>query len=743
MSIAELNGKRRLAAITAVDMVGYSRLMELDEVGTLALQKAIQDEVFGPAIEECGGRVVKTTGDGALIEFGSAVNAVRWAAQIQCEIAKRARGASGDRWIAYRVGINVGDILVDGDDIFGEGVNIAARLEGLAEPGGILVSEAVFRNVKGKLDLGFADQGTLSVKNISEPVQAYSVLLDPGDAGKVVARKERLRVGRRKPLIAAVLCLAAVIGVFTAKDLFKDTAPDTAGLLILPFEFEHGGDQILADAATEMLLLSFERQRHMPISSYSTALAYEGIDVPLDEVSQNLGLRYILDGSAETVNGQIEVQARLRDTAEPGDGTLWYRSLTGDRDQFLDMVVTLKLGAAGAMKLKLNPVERAIFELAPTDSPAAYLAFAKAKRLLDSKDFTDIGEALTQFERAIELDPAFVEAKLGYAEANFKVWEGSFNTIRFTLDALKIATDTVDEVLQNDPKHPVAIGLQVQLLIQHLERDRALSIARSSVFSNPNEPVLRYVHGLSLTAIGDYDKAIEAFEEFERLSPRLNSGEKGDLAWSYLRAGDSDRALALLSEIPQEEIKEQHLRIMADAQYEEGNVEAARANIERFLVNNVWLNLNWMKPWFEIYQDPTVYQTYAEAMLGSGLPEWPFDFPKGREGDRIDHEQLVQLHSDKFEEKHTIGPFGAPFSEERTPDGTISMNFAWMNGIPLTGTWRIAGDQICQRLPSVHQGRELCHYLYLDRARSTDETLFVSSVLNFGVIDSEFVLVND
>lgn len=741
--MSELNGNRRLAAIVAIDMVGYSRLMERDEAGTLALQRAIQQELLGPAVEDCGGRVVKTTGDGALIEFDSAVNAVRWAARIQREITEREHRASDDRRIAYRVGINIGDILVDGDDIFGEGVNVAARLEGLAEPGGILVSEAVFRNVKGKLDLGFADKGTLTVKNISEPVHAYSVLLDPGDAGKILTLRARPRIGRQASMIAAVFCLLAFIGAFAAKDLFMDTAPHTAGLLILPFESEDGSDQVLADAATEMLFLSFERQRHMPISTYNTALAYEGIDVPLDEVSQNLGLRFVLDGSAKTAAGQIEVQARLRDTAASGDGTLWQRSLTGNRDQFLDMVVTLKLGAAGAMKLKLNPVERAIFEAAPTERSKAYLAFAKAERLLDSKDFTDIGEALTQYERAIALDPSFVEAKLGYAEANFQIWEGSFNTIRFTLDALNIATDIVDKVLKNDPKNPVAIGLQVRLLIQHLERDRALSLARSAVFSDPDDPGLRYVHGLSLTATGDYDKAIEAFEEFERLSPRLNSGEKGDLAWSYLRAGDSSKALVLLSGIPEDEIKEQHLRIMADAQYEAGNVEAARAYIKRFLVNNVWLNLNWMKPWFEIYQDPTVYQTYAEAMLGSGLPEWPFDFPRGREDDRIDHEQLVRLHSDEFEEKHTIGPFGAPYSEVRMPDGTISMNFAWMNGIPLTGTWRIVGDQVCRRLPSVHQARELCHYLYLDRDRSTDESLFVSSVLNFGIIESEFVRVSD
>jgi adenylate cyclase len=740
--MSEPKGKRRLAAIAATDMVGYSRLMELDEAGTLARQKAIEKEVFAPAVAECNGRVVKTTGDGALIEFDSAVNAVRWAALVQRKIAERERETPGESRVAYRIGINIGDILVDGDDIFGEGVNVAARLEALAEHGGILVSEALFRNVRGKLDLGFADLGKLSVKNISEPVHAYSVLLDPLDAGRVVSREAAPRARTRLTLIASVVFLVA-IGVFAARDLFKNSAPDAAGLLISPFVSEGGADPVLADAATEMMFRSFERQRQLPIATYSTALAYEGIDVSLDEVSRDLGIRYVVDGSVEETGDQIEVKARVRDAAAAGDATLWERSTTGDRDQLLDMLVSLKLGAAGALKLKLNPIERAIFESRPTNNPEAYFAFARAERLLDSKEFTDIGDALVFYEEAINLDPDFVEAKLGYAEANFQIWKGSFNTLRFTLDALRIATELVEEVLKDDPGNPKALALQVRMLIQHLARDRALSLARSSVFRNPDDPDLRYVHGLSLTTVGDYDKAVEAFGEYERLSPRLNSGEKGDLAWSYLRAGKSQKALALLSSIPDDEMREQHFRILADTQYQTGNIEAARANIERFLNNNVWLNLAWMKPWFEIYEDTVVYQKFAEAMLGSGLPEWPFDADKGREGDRIGHEQLVFLHSSAFEERHTIGPFGAPYSEDRMPNGQIAMNFGWMNGIPLTGTWQITGDQVCRRLPSVHQGRELCHYLYLDRVRSTDETLFVSAVLNFGVMESEFVRMQD
>ncbi len=177
---------RRLAAILAADMVGFSRLMQLDEAGTVARQNACLKELINPAIDECGGRLVKTTGDGFLVEFPSAVDAVLCAVKVQREMAEREQDIASDQRIVYRVGINVGEIIYDGGDIFGEGVNVAARLEALAEPGGIRISKPVFDNVRGKLELGFANLGAQKVKNIAQPVPMYQVLLNLDDVGKVI-----------------------------------------------------------------------------------------------------------------------------------------------------------------------------------------------------------------------------------------------------------------------------------------------------------------------------------------------------------------------------------------------------------------------------------------------------------------------------------------------------------------------------------------------------------------------------
>ncbi|WP_170336699.1 tetratricopeptide repeat protein [Ruegeria arenilitoris] len=732
------HGIRRLAAIAAIDMVAYSRLIEQDEADTLTRLKVIQKDVIEPLASEHGGRIVKTTGDGALIEFDSTVNAVTWAAAFQRRIENLEVDSKEHKRIAYRVGVNAGEIVVDDEDIFGDGVNLAARLEALADAGGIMISEGVFKNVNGKVEFGFADEGQQFVKNISQPVRAYRVLLDKSDAGKFVPLPKSAVFKRKSIFASAAICATAGLALFVFTFVFPREETRNSKLLVVPFEAHTPSEQVFADAVTENLHLSFERLKQLEITPYSIAKSYEGIHVEESEVAQDLGVRYVLDGSAKSNNGAIEIHARLRDALASGDDVVWEQVFQGEVDQLLDMLVTVKLKAAGAMEVKLNEVERNILENRPTQNPAAYVAYASGKRLLDSKDFTDIGKALPLFDEAMSMDPQFTDAKLGSAEANFQIWEGSFNTIKFTLDAQTSFSELIEQVLHSDPRNPEATALQVRALIEQIEPDRALALARGSVFNDPTNPMLRLVLGMSLTSEGNYEEAIAEFQEYEQLSPRLNSGEKGDLAWNYLRAGNSRRALELLNSIPKEELREQHYRNLAEANFREGDTKAAQGYMDLFLKNNVWLNLNWMKPWFAIYKDPHVFSVFEEAMLGAGLPEWPFNFQEGREAHRIAHDELVLLHSGAFDEQHSVGPFGAPYSEDRNSDGTIAMNFEWMNGIPLSGTWRIVGDQVCRNIPSVHQGRDLCHFLYLDPEKSTDDQWYVTAPWSFGIVNSVF-----
>ncbi len=739
---SEIAESRRLAAIVAIDMVGFSRLMQLDEAGTVARQRAIHDLLIQPKVAEFDGRIVKTTGDGALIEFASAVNAVSCAAAIQRQMAIRETEVPEDRRITYRMGINLGDIISDGDDIFGDGVNVASRLEGLADPGGIHISEAVYNSIKGKLDLGFADLGPLKAKNLAEPIRAFRVLLDPDDAGKLV--KPPLKVSPRQGFLAAGLAALAVIavgGLALWEEFVDDRAVKT--LLVMPFRGE--GDQAvrLADAATENLIAGLGRMSGLDTASHTLSSQYEGINLDLDELPDDLQARYILDGSATVDGDQVTYAARLRDAAEDG-AVLWEASKTGDPDTFLDNLAELKTEAVSALGSTLTPGERAILEAQPTADLEAYLAFAEAERFRYSGNFFELEKTLPLYERAMELDPGFIEARVGYADVNFTIWQRSYNTIRFTLEALEAAQSTIAHILEHDETNPHALGLQIAIKIEQRQWDLAVSEARGAVFLQPDEPWLRNILGQALLAAGQYDEAREEFATYRQLSTRLNPWERRDLAFQLLLLGDAEQALALMESIPAEEANriDQYINL-SNAHAQLGDLEAATAQMDKFLKETVWNNQLWQQGYFGRYSDPAIFEAWASALGSAGLPAEPLDFGAGREADRLTHDELVELYSDKYEETHTVGPFGMPYSEDRRADGTLIQNFAWMNGQPITSQWAIKGDRFCHSTPSVHVGREECNNVYIERDKSTGEVTVVSNVYSFGVFESAFVHVTN
>ncbi len=734
--------QRRLAAIVAADMVGYSRLMEIDEADTLARQKAIQAELINPKVKEFGGRVVKTTGDGALIEFPSAVNAVLCSVAVQREMAGREADIPEDRRIAYRIGINLGEIIHDGDDIFGDGVNVASRLEGLAEPGGIRISEAVFNNVKGKLDLGFADLGPQKVKNLAEPIPTFQVLLDPGDAGKIVKPRRQRPPVARNVAIAVTAIVLILAGGYIAWDRFMPADTGEEKLLVLPLRAENYESGQVADAATENLIASFARLNGLITAPHAVSMEYKGIDLEPDELSSELGIRYVLDGSAKLQDDRVELSARLR--ARASRDVVWEQTVEGESAQLFDLLVTLKQNAVGTMKVTLNPTERAILESRPTENIEAYLAFAEAEHFRYSGNFFELEKALLLYQQAMELDPEFIEAQVGYAEANFTIWSKSWNTIRFTPDALVVAEETIARILEADGTNPYAIGLQARIEIEWLNHEQALSEARGAVFLQPDEPWLRNVLGLALLASGKYEEAKEEFASYEALSPRLNSGEKRDLAFQYLLLGDAKKALSLLASVPTEEADRiAQYRSLANTHARLGDIEIARINLRKVLKNVSWLSLSFYKARFAIYSDPTIFEEWSAAMTAAGFPESPYDFEAGREGDRLLHDDLVNLFSDRYQEVHAVGPFGMPYKEDRRADGTLIMDFAWMDGKLFTGKWYIKGDQFCHRIPAQHVDREECNNVYIDREKSTDSIKYISNVYSWGIFNSEFTRVEE
>ncbi len=728
--------QRRLAAIVAIDMVGYSRLVQLDEAGTLARQKAIRTDLIDPAVRGFGGRIVKTTGDGALLEFSSVVSAVEWAVAVQREMANLEVDIPEDRRIAYRIGINLGEIVHDGDDIFGDGVNIASRLEGCADPGGICVSEPVFLNVHGKLDLGFVDLGPQQVKNIQDPITAFAVLPNPEYAGTVVSArrtpKPTLRFG------AVALALVLIAAGYLAWIWLAPPQPRGDRLLILPFAAATAGDRSLADAATEDFIASLSRVEGLQTVPHSISLGYNGIALEPGDIGLETGIRYVLDGMAAREGDRIELAVRLRDFGDAG-AVIWEESASGAPADFFDLLAGLKQKAAAELVGPLSAPERSVLQAPATTDIEAFLAFAEAERFLASGNFFELEQSLPLYERAIERDPDFLAAHAGYATVNFIIWSRSYNTIRYTLDALEEAERTVRHILEVDDTHPDALGVQIGIKIEKRQWNAALTEARGAVFLQPDEPRLRYVLGQALLAARLYDEARTEFTAYEDLSPRLNASELRELAFHRLLLGEVDRALALLSRVPSEESDRIDQYIFAAAAHaQNGEIEIGKRFMDLFLKETVWNNLLWQKGYFGRYSDPALYAAWAEALSAVGMPASPFDFEKGREADRLEQDELVALFSDEYEEIIDTGPFGMPYRQDHPSEGVTVMHFGWMDGQPITSRWAIRDSQYCHRSEAVHVGREECSNVYIDREKSTDAVKYVANVYSFGVFESEF-----
>jgi TolB-like protein/class 3 adenylate cyclase len=309
--------ERRLAAILAADVVGYSRLMGDDEAGTHARLSAHRKQFIEPLISEYHGRVVKLTGDGALVEFASAVDAVECAVAIQNGMAEREADQPEDRRLRFRIGINLGDIILEEGDIYGDGVNVAARLEALAEPGGICVAQSVYNQVKGKLDVAFEPTGEHRVKNIAEPVETLRVALDRAAPRPAAARSGV--AGRRAPwrLVAVLATVAALVAVGGAWHFWPAPPPADGrpGIAVLPFN-NFGGDEStgrLADGITEDIITDLARFRDLDVIARNSTEVYKGKPVDIRQVGKDLNVDYVLEGSIQRQDDSIRATAQLID----------------------------------------------------------------------------------------------------------------------------------------------------------------------------------------------------------------------------------------------------------------------------------------------------------------------------------------------------------------------------------------------------------------------------------------------
>jgi adenylate cyclase len=548
--------ERRLAAILIADVAGYSRLMGTDDVGTLSALRADLKQVVDPQIAAYGGRLVKNLGDGFLAEFASANDAVACAVVMQRAMMSRGRELPDDRRILFRAGINIGDIIIEDGDVFGDGVNVAARLEGLAEPGGICVSAAVYEQVRDKLPFAFADRGEQTLKNIARPVRVYALGASAVAAlGEVLLPQAAAAPRRRRWALwsaAAAGVLAAValaVGVGSLLGEREAAAPPPLSIVVLPFASLGGdpGQDYLADILTEELTTGLSRIKGSFVIARTTAFTYKGKAVDVRQVGHDLDVRYVLEGSEQRSGDRVRVTVQLIST-ETG-AHLWADQFDADMSGMLEMQDEIVTRLSRTLQLQLVEIEAArVAHTRPGNLDAEDLAMRCQAAMTKSKPGSREAEgAFALCERSLKMDPqngrALTDLSFKYIDRVLTL-ESSDRA-----DDIRQAEDLVSRALAVDANLPFAHFAKSELLLTERRFDEAVAESERALVLDPS--FVSAYNGLATaySFLGEPQKALAYAEKALRLSPRdpylyAAQFEKG-FALSML--GREDEALEWIS----------------------------------------------------------------------------------------------------------------------------------------------------------------------------------------------------
>jgi TolB-like protein/class 3 adenylate cyclase len=541
--------ERRLAAILAADVAGYSRLIEADEEGTLGRLKALRAEVIDPKIAGHRGRIVKTTGDGLLVDFASVIDALRCAAEVQAAMDESNAALPPDCRIEFRIGINVGDIVVEDGDIFGDGVNVAARLEGLAEPGGICVSARVQEDAAGRLDLAFEDIGDQALKDIARPVRAYRVVTTAG---------------------------SSVTHASSGPPL-----PDKPSIAVLPFANITGDpeQEYFADGMVDEIITALSRIRWLFVIAQNSSFSYKGQSPDVKQVGRELGVRYVLEGSVRKAGGRVRITAQLIDTTTGAH--LWADRFDGSLADVFELQDKVALSVAGVIEPALQAAETARSAARPTADLTAYDLYLRAHALFWSSA-RHVPEALRLLEKAIERDPRYGPALAWAAVCCHRLCLVGSSTdpeadrrkaIEFARRALEVAGDDPG-ILANAAFALGFFGEDIGAMTALV--DRALAL-------NPSYARAWHLSGNLRVYAGQTEIAIEHLETALRLSPRARVGSSfGLIGRAHFFSRRFDEAVPkLLLAIQEDPSHPSAYRDLAACYAHMGRLDDAREIVER------------------------------------------------------------------------------------------------------------------------------------------------------------------
>jgi adenylate cyclase len=481
--MAEERAQRRLTTILAADVVGYSRLMEQDEAGTMSRLRALRHDVLMPLVAQRGGRAFKFMGDGVLIEFTSVVNAVQCAVELQNAVQAQNAGTPTPHHMLLRIGINLGDVIVEGSDLYGDGVNLAARLEKIAEPGGICLSRSAYELVKGKIDAQFADMGEQRLKNIAEPLQVFRI-----DTG----------LGATAPPPATL------------------PLPDKPSIVVLPFTNLSGPEHAyFADGVTEDLTTALSRLRWLFVIARNSAFVYKEKAVDVRTIARDLGVRYALEGSVRTAGQRIRITGQLID-AETGKH-IWAEKYDRQLNDIFAVQDEITENIVAAIEPHLCAQEGYRAAGQPPESIDVWGLVVRAIDLINRFGRKDNEEAQRLLRRAIEIDPHYARA---HATLSWAIWWATlYHYIQDRAEGYRQSARHAQEALRLDQSEPWArmtVGLNLSTSGQH---QRALAELQAAINLNPSFALAHTAYGWALLRAGRFEEAISETAKALRMSP--------------------------------------------------------------------------------------------------------------------------------------------------------------------------------------------------------------------------------
>jgi adenylate cyclase len=587
--------ERRLAAVLAADVAGYSRLMGADEEGTLARLKAVRKTLVDPTIAAHRGRIVKTTGDGMLVEFASAVDAARCAVEVQRGVATQNAEVPQDVRIEFRIGIHVGDIIIDDNDIFGDGVNIAARLEGIAEAGGIYLSDDAYRQIRGKVDIAFVDMGPQDLKNIAEPIRAWRIQF--GGTSALKSPKD-VSVGSGEVLLV----------------------PEKPSIAVLPFQNMSGDSdqEYFSDGLVDDILTSLSKLAGLRVIARNSSFVYKGKSVDVREAAKHLGVQYILEGSVRKSGDRIRITTQLIDARDGAH--LWAERYDRVIDDIFAVQDEITLILATEMQVRLTEGEQARLRYTTTKNVEAWTYWVQGlSHYRQSISKEKIASAVACWEKALGLDPtsAALNAMLGFMhllDARFSWWDDPQM-------AVGKARALIDKALELDPDNADAYLAAGGLFWFERHFDEAVAHARRAVQLAPGSADVANLASFYFTSAGFPEEAVVQSKKAIALNPNYPPNYLGNLGYAHRLAGQVAESISAFkaydARVPGSGYGLTDLIILYQ---QNGHPEEAKRTAERLLAARPgFTTASWLKT--QVMRDAVRLEADAAALRAAGLPQ--------------------------------------------------------------------------------------------------------------------------